>query len=205
MVGGLIMGHGDDTGLVVPPRLAPIQAVVLLVRDEDGAGEAADALVADLGAAGRRVRSDAQGATSFGRRAIDWELKGVPVRVLVGPRDLAEGRVGVLRRDTGEETPLALAEVASAVPRLLEDIQASMLAGAVLRRDGRIAEVASIDEAVEAAKVGFAKLPWALLADGGEKRLAQDAISVRCLQRPDGTLPSSEDEPDLVAFVARSY
>ena len=161
--------------------------------------------MAELRAAGVRVRLDAHVDTSFGRRAIDWELKGVPVRVEVGPRDLAEGRVGVVRRDTGEEASLALAEVATAVPRLLEDIQVSMLAGAVRRRDERIAEVATIDDAVEAAKVGFARLPWALLADGGEKRLAQDAISVRCLQRPDGTLPSSEDEPDLVAFVARSY
>ena len=113
--------------------------------------------------------------------------------------------MGVVRRDTGEETSLPLAEVATAVPRLLEDIQASMLAGAVGRRDARTEDVGTVDEAVEAAKVGFAKLPWALLADGGEKRLAQDAITVRCLQRPDGTLPGSEDEPDLVAFVARSY
>jgi prolyl-tRNA synthetase len=205
MVGGLIMGHGDDAGLVVPPRLAPIQVVVLLVRDEGGAGEAADALAAELRAAGVRVRVDAHVATSFGRRAVDWELKGVPVRVLVGPRDLAEGKVGVVRRDTGEETSFALGEVAGAVPRLLEEIQASMLAGAVRRRDSRTAEVATLEDAAEAAKVGFAKVPWALVGGEGEARLAKDGISVRCLQRPDGTLPGSEDEPDLVAYVARSY
>jgi prolyl-tRNA synthetase len=129
----------------------------------------------------------------------------VPLRVLVGPRDLAEGKIGVVRRDTGEETSLAVGEVASAVPRLLEDIQASMLAGAVRRRDGRTAEVTTLEDAAEAAKVGFAKVPWALLAGGGEARLAKDGLSVRCLQRPDGTLPGSEDEPDLVAYVARSY
>ena len=95
--------------------------------------------------------------------------------------------------------------MAAALPRLLEDIQASMLAGAVLGRDGRTAEVETIEDAAEAAKVGFAKLPWALLAGGGEARLAQDGVSVRCLQRPDGSLPASEDEADLVAFVARSY
>jgi prolyl-tRNA synthetase len=205
MVGGLIMGHGDDTGLVVPPRLAPIQVVVLLVRDEGGAGDAADRLAAELRAAGVRVRLDAQVATSFGRRAVDWELKGVPVRVLVGPRDLAEGRVGVVRRDTGEETQVGLGEVAGTVARLLEDVQASMLAGAMRRRDGHTAEVTTIEDAAEAAKTGFAKLPWALLAGGGEARLARDGVSVRCLQRPDGTLPASEDEADLVAYVARSY
>jgi prolyl-tRNA synthetase len=205
MVGGLIMGHGDDTGLVVPPRLAPIQVVVLLVRDEGGAGEAAEALAAELRAAGVRVRLDAHVATSFGRRAVDWELKGVPVRVLVGPRDLAEGRVGVVRRDTGEETLMAVGEVAGALPRLLEDVQAAMLAGALRRREDRTVEVATLEDAAEAAKVGFAKVPWALVAGDGEARLAKDGFSVRCLQRPDGTLPGSEDEPDLVAYVARSY
>ena len=205
MVGGLIMGHGDDAGLVVPPRLAPIQAVVLLVRDEDGAGDVAAKLVDELRTLGVRVRLDAQVATSFGRRAVDWELKGVPIRVLVGPRDLAEGRVGIVRRDTGEERTVPVADVATEVTKLLDDVQTSMLATATRRRDERTVDVGTVDEAIEGAKVGFARLPWALLADGGEAKLAQDAISVRCLQRPDGTLPASEDEPDLVATVARSY
>jgi prolyl-tRNA synthetase len=66
-------------------------------------------------------------------------------------------------------------------------------------------EATSIDEAVEGAKEGFARVPWDLLKDGGEARLAQDAVTVRCLLRQDGTLPASEDEPGLVATVARSY
>ncbi len=63
----------------------------------------------------------------------------------------------------------------------------------------------TVEEAVEAAAVGFATLPWDLLRDGGEARLAQDAVTVRCLQTADGGLPASEDDPDLVAYVARSY
>jgi prolyl-tRNA synthetase len=205
MMGGLIMAHGDDHGIVVPPRLAPIQAIVLLVRDESGSGEVADRLAAELRAAGVRVRLDAQVATTFGRRAVDWELKGVPVRVLVGPRDLAEGRVGLVRRDTGEETTVPVDEVVATVPRLLEDVQAELLARAVRRRDERTVEASSLEEAVEGAKEGFARIPWALVKDGGEARLAQDAVTVRCLLRPDGTLPSSEDEPDLVATIAKAY
>jgi prolyl-tRNA synthetase len=205
MVGGLIMGHGDDSGLVVPPRLAPIQVVVLLVRDEDGAGEVAARLADELRAGGARVRLDAQVATSFGRRAVDWELKGVPVRVLVGPRDLAEGRLGIVRRDTGEERTVPVADAATEVAKLLDDIQRDLLAAATKRRDDRTQDVDTIEDAVEAAKVGFARVPWALLADGGERRLAEDAISVRCLLMPDGSLPASEDEPDIVATVARSY
>jgi prolyl-tRNA synthetase len=205
MVGGLIMGHGDDAGLVVPPRLAPIQAVVLLVRDEEGTGAAAARLADELKAAGVRARLDAQVATSFGRRAVDWELKGVPVRVLVGPRDLAEGNVGLVRRDTGDETTVPIGEAAVAVARMLEDVQVSMLAAAVRRRDDRTVEASSVEEAIEGAKTGFARIPWKLLADGGEAVLARESVTVRCLQRPDGSLPASEDEPDVVATVARSY
>ena len=205
MVGGLIMAHGDDNGLVIPPALAPIQAVVLLVRDEDGAGEMAEALVAELQAAGVKVRLDAQVATSFGRRATDWEIKGVPVRIEVGPRDLAEGFVTLVRRDTGEKRPAPVGEVEHRVTNLLSTIQADLLATATQRRDDRTVEAGSVEEAVEAAKVGFARIAWDLIKDGGEELLARDAISVRCLQTAEGGLPASEDDADLVAYVARSY
>jgi len=205
MVGGLIMAHGDDQGLVVPPVLAPIQVVVLLVRDEDGAGERAHAIARELKAAGVRARLDGQVATSFGRRATDWELKGVPVRIEVGPRDLVEGNVTIVRRDTGEKRTVAVGEVAQRVVNLLPQVQADLLAHATARRDDRTAEVSSIEEAAEAGQVGFARIAWDLVRDGGEDRLAQDAITVRCLQRADGSLPDSEDEPDLVAYVARAY
>ena len=178
MVGGLIMAHGDDQGLVVPPALAPIQAVVLLVRDEDGAGDAADALVAELKAAGVRVRLDAQVATSFGRRATDWEIKGVPVRIEVGPRDLAEGHVTIVRRDTGEKRTVPVGEVEHRVTNLLALIQDELLAAATKRRDDRTAEVDDRStRPSRPAKVGFARIPWDLIKDGGEARLAQDAIT----------------------------
>jgi prolyl-tRNA synthetase len=205
MVGGLIMAHGDDAGLVVPPTLAPIQVVVLLVRDEDGAGEAADALVAELKADGVRVRVDAQVAISFGRRATDWELKGVPVRIEVGPRDLADGLVTLVRRDTGAKAQVTLAEVGHKIPALLADIQRDLLEGATRRRDERTVEVTSIGDAIEAGAVGFARISWDLLKDGGEERLGREAISVRCLQSADGGLPAGEDDPGLVAYVARAY
>jgi prolyl-tRNA synthetase len=205
MVGGLIMAHGDDNGLVIPPVLAPIQAVVLLVRDEDGAGDAAAALVAELRSMGVKVRLDAQVATSFGRRATDWELKGVPVRVEVGPRDLAEGLVTVVRRDTGAKEQMSVTEVATRVTALLPVMQADLLAAATQRRDDRTVEVTSVEEAVEAGRVGFARIAWDLIKDGGEALLARDAISVRCLQAADGGLPASEGAADLVAYVARSY
>jgi prolyl-tRNA synthetase len=205
MVGGLIMSHGDDHGLRIPPALAPAQVVVLLVRDEDGAGDVARRLVSQLQAAGLRVRLDDAVATSFGRRATDWELKGVPVRVEVGPRDLKEGSVTLVRRHDGEKRPLPVAEVETAVPALLDEVQSTMFAAARDFRDGRTAEVTTLDEAVEAARTGFARLPADQLGDGGEERLAQEAVTVRCLLRPDGTIPASDEEPGQVAVVARSY
>jgi prolyl-tRNA synthetase len=204
MVGGLIMTHGDDDGLVVPPRLAATQAVVLLVKDAGDAAAQAEKLAADLGTS-VRTRLDDKVSHSFGRRATDWELKGVPVRVEVGPRDLAEGLATVVRRDTGEKQQVAIGQVKARVEQLLDAIQGDMLASAVERRDANTAEASTLDEAVEAARTGFALLPYDLVRGEGEDRLAADSVTVRCVQRADGSLPASDDEPDLVAYVGRSY
>ena len=120
-----------------------------------------------------KVRLDAQVATSFGRRATDWEIKGVPVRIEVGPRDLAEGLVTLVRRDTGEKRTAPIGEVEHRVTNLLSMIQADLLAAATQRRDDRTVEVASVEEAVEAATVGFARI--AVGPDQGWRRGAPRA------------------------------
>jgi prolyl-tRNA synthetase len=204
-LGGLIMCHGDDRGLVVPPRLAPIQAVVLVVKDDDDVAAAARALAAELEGAGVRARLDDRTDQGFGRRSTDWELKGVPVRIEVGPRDLAAGQVTVVRRDVADKVALPAAEAAHRVVELLETIQGELLARATERRDANIAEASTLEEAVEASATGWARLPWSAVGDDGEARLAQDGVTVRLLQRADGTVPDSGDEPDLVAFAARAY
>jgi prolyl-tRNA synthetase len=205
MLGGLIMAHGDDAGLRIPPRLAALQAVILLVRDEDGAGEAAAKLVDELKAAGVSAELDDRVELSFGRRSTDWELKGVPVRVEVGPRDLAEGSVVVVRRDTRSKETIALSSASGAVSEALDASQDNLLAEATDFLDDHTAEVDSLEQAVEAAQAGFARIPWASVGEEGETLLAADGVSVRCLQRADGTLPGSADEPDLLAYVARAY
>ena len=106
------MAHGDDAGLRIPPRLAPIQVVVLLVRGEEGAGEAAERLARELRGVDIHTEVDARTDISFGRRVVDWELKGVPVRVEVGPRDLASGVVTLARRDAGTKITVPVAEAA---------------------------------------------------------------------------------------------
>ena len=205
MVGGVIMAHGDEAGLRLPPRIAPSQAVVLVVRDEAPVTDAARDLHDALRAAGVRSKLDDRVSTSFGRRVTDWEIKGVPVRVEVGPRDLAEGVVTVVRRDSREKQTVALADVTPTVCRLLGEIQTALRDEAAGRQQARTVETTSIAEAIEATSEGWARLPWDLLRSGGEAELRQQAVTVRCLVRSDGSVPDHEDEPDLVAVVARSY
>ena len=206
LIGALIMGHGDDFGLRLPPALAPSQVVVLVVKDSPEVGAAAEALVAELTAAGHRVRLDARTDTSFGRRSVAWELKGVPVRVEVGPRDLAEGNVTVVTRHTRDKQNVPVGAVAATVASILGAVGSDLLAEATAARDARTVDAASLEETIEAASVGFARVRLGELGPDGEDRLAQHALSIRCLQRPDGSLARpGDEEADLVAVVARSY
>ena len=204
MVGGLIMCHGDDRGLRVPPLLAPTQVVVQAVRDDDDVVAAAAVITTDLNAAGVRAVLDDRTSVSFGRRATDWELKGVPLRIEVGPRDLANGEVTIVRRDAGK-TQAKLVDAATLVPALLDQIQADLLAAASAQRAAKTQDVSTVGDAREAAATGFARIAWSTLGVAGEEELAKSAVSVRCLQRADGSLPTDGDEPDLIAIVARSY
>jgi prolyl-tRNA synthetase len=201
MVGGLIMVHGDDDGLRVPPALAATQVVVTAIKAE--VVDAVHRIGAELRTAGVRVVVDDRVDTPFGRRAVDWELKGVPLRV--GPRDLEAGSALVADRIAGGKAPVALTDLAEAIPQRLVDDQAKLLVEATTFRDARTIAVDSIPDALEATKDGWAKLPWTNVGIEGEAELGQSAVTVRCLQRPDGTVPDRDDEPDLIAFVARSY
>jgi len=206
MMGGLIMAHGDDRGLRVPPRLAAVQAVVLVVKDDDGdVTDAARRLQAELGGAGVRTRLDDRVGTAFGRRATDWELKGVPLRIEVGPRDLAEGVATLVRRDSAEKSVVRLEDVVGLAPSLLESIQSTLFDEALASRESRTVDCSTVEEAAEAAAVGFARIAWASLDAAGLERLGSDALTVRCVQTPDGGLPASLDEVDNVAVVARAY
>ncbi|MDT7555898.1 MAG: prolyl-tRNA synthetase, partial [Pseudonocardiales bacterium] len=205
LVGGLIMGHGDDSGLVVPPRLAPTQVVVLAVKDDPGVLAAAREQCAQLDRAGVRVRVDDAVDKGFGRRVTDWELKGVPLRIEIGPRDVEAGHLNLVRRDTGERVPTEAAATAQAVLKLLETIQNDLLTTAEDQLASRTVQTESVEEAREAAQTGFARIPWRILGVEGEKSLATDAITVRCLQTADGQIPPDTSADDVMAVVGRSY
>jgi prolyl-tRNA synthetase len=205
MVGALVMAHGDDAGLRLPPRLAPVQAVVLVVRAEDGAAEAAARLADDLEAAGVRVQLDARTDTSFGRRVVDWEIKGVPFRIELGPRDLAAGQAVLVRRLQGKKEPVRLDDVVGVVRDTIEQSQAALFAEALTFRESRTATCASLDEALEAAATGFAMLPVSALGPDGERKANQAGVSVRCIVDADGGPPVDSDPASEIAVLARAY
>ena len=182
------MGHGDDYGLRLPPALAPAEVVVLMIKEDEAVRAAAEALVAELRAQGHRVRLDDRTETSFGRRSVAWELKGVPVRVEIGPRDLAEGNVTVVTRHLREKQTVALSAVADEVTAILGRVGPELLAEA-RRPCVRRARPTSArwTRPSRPATSGFARIPMGALGADGEDRLATQALSIRCLQRPDGS------------------
>jgi prolyl-tRNA synthetase len=186
MLGGLIMCHGDDDGLVLPPALAPVQ-------------------VEQLAGRGVRVRLDDNVDQAFGWRATDWDLQGVPIRVEIGPRDLAENSALLYRRDTRDKAKVNVEKVVDEVQRLTIQIQDDMFEAATARRDATITDCTTLEQAREVAKAGVARLPWELVGPGGERDLATSGLTVRCLQLGDGSLPGTDYEQGALAYVARAY
>ncbi len=203
MLGGLIMCHGDDNGLRVPPKLAPIQAYVMVVKE--GAAEAAVALRDQLREAGVRVALDDRVEIPFGRRAVDAELKGYPVRIELGPRDLASGNVALVRRTDGSKTPTPVGEVVSAVLAALSADQKVLYDEALAMRLERTVDVSTVEDAIAASVTGWARVLWSAVGVEGEAKANAEGVTVRCLTRADGSVPDSEGEPDLVAYLARAY
>jgi prolyl-tRNA synthetase len=110
-----------------------------------------------------------------------------------------------VRRISGTKGSVPLAGAAKAVTDAIDEQQAELLAEATARRDDHVTDVTTLVDAAEAASTGWARLPWAQVGVEGEAQLATQSVTVRCLLRPDGTVPEAEDESDLVAIVARSY
>jgi prolyl-tRNA synthetase len=136
MIGGLVMTHGDDIGLRVPPQLAPTEVVIVpIYRTDEERGrvlEAATSLAKTLPA---RVHVDRRDGMKPGAKYFDWELRGVPLRMELGPRDLDQQQCVLVRRDTRVKEPVRLADLAARLPALLSAIQDDMLAAAVARRE----------------------------------------------------------------------
>ena len=161
LIGGLIMAHGDQRGLVLPPRVAPIQVVVIPVAaHKPGVTEKCQEITEQLRAAGIRVQLDNRDQ-SPGWKFNEWEMKGVPVRFEIGPRDIENGVVTYCRRDTLSKESMSMDGIAQATVQLLEEIQQHMYAKSLAFRDSHVRECHNMEEVAQALdNKCFAKIVW---------------------------------------------
>ncbi|NLC72736.1 MAG: proline--tRNA ligase [Ruminococcaceae bacterium] len=163
VIGGLIMTHGDNNGLVLPPKIAPIQVIITPVaQHKPGVTEKAQEVLDALKAAGIKAKADFSD-NSPGRKFAEWEMKGVPLRIELGPRDIESNSCIAARRDTAEKISLSLDDLASNVKKLLDDIQQSLFKAAKNNLDKHTftAETpAQVKEIIEQHGGGFVKTMW---------------------------------------------
>lgn len=183
MIGGIIMTHGDNSGLVLPPRIAPIQAVVIPVaQHKPGVLEAAAALLDRLKTAGVRAKMD-DSEQSMGWKAAEYEMKGVPLRVEIGPKDMEKGQCVMVRRDSGEKVPVALEELEVRAAQLLDSVHDGLYAKAKKNLEENTYPCSTLEEVKEKMKArgGFAKTMWCG-DEACEVRMKEEAgVSSRCI------------------------
>lgn len=161
LIGAVIMTHGDERGLKLPPEVAPFQAVILpIAAHKGGVMEHCQQAYDQLHQASIRVKLDDRDNLSPGWKFNEWELKGVPLRLEIGPRDIENGVVSYMRRDTFEKGTLPLDNLAQGVRDLLADIQRSMFAQAKAFMDEHTKDVHTYDELKEQVQTGYARAMW---------------------------------------------
>ena len=183
MIGAIIMVHGDDSGLVLPPKVAPVQAVVIPIQmKKEGVLEAAEKVRDELAKAGIRVRLD-DSDKSPGWKFSEQEMRGFPMRIELGPRDIASGQAVLVRRDTGEKTTVPIETIADAAKDLLEEIQKNLFEKAKAFRDAHIYEADDYKTFVKTAdeKPGFIKAHWCGDPACEEKIKEDTTCTSRCI------------------------
>ena len=214
LMGALIMTHSDDNGLVLPPKLAPIQVVIVPIYKGDdqlaAISEKANSIVANLRAKGISVKYDDADNKRPGFKFADYELKGVPVRLVIGARDLENGTVEVMRRDTLEKETLPLDGIEAHVEQLLQDIQKNIFEKAKAYRDSRIQKVDTYEDFKQKIEDGgFFLCHWDGTAETEARIKEETKATIRCV--PFGT--PDEEGVDMVTgkpshrrvLIARAY
>ena len=161
-IGAIIMVHGDDNGLVLPPAIAPIQIVIVPVAmHKEGVLDRANALADELKAKGFRVKIDDSDKMP-GWKFAEWEMKGVPLRIEIGPRDIENNQCMTVRRDNGEKLPVSLDEIGEKAQEILDNVHDALYEKALASREGRIYDVTDYDEFCKtiAEKPGFVRAMW---------------------------------------------
>lgn len=183
VIGGLIMTHGDNNGLVLPPKVAPIQVIVVPVaQQKEGVLDKAYELLDRLKAAGIRARIDASN-NSMGWKCAQWEMKGVPVRLEIGPRDIENNVCMAVRRDNGEKITVGLDELETMIPQVLDQVQQGLFDKAKENLDSHIFAASSVEEAkaLQEEHGGFIKTMWCGDLACEEKMKEEAGMSSRCI------------------------
>lgn len=216
VVGAVIMVHGDDSGVAMPPRIAPIQTVIIPIyrkeAQKSAVMEAAERIQLELQDAGIRVKIDDRENLSPGFKFNDWELRGVPTRVEIGPRDLEKNSVALARRDIpGRDGKQFVSQqgLAGTIGDLLEEIQQNMLARATKFLDDNTQNVDNYADFQDAVKGGFARVWWAG-SDEEEQRVKEETkATIRCFpfDQPggSGTCFYTGKPADKIAIFGRAY
>ena len=187
LIGGLVMTHSDDQGLILPPKIAPLQVVIVPIYKGEDQKALLDEKVAELltsfKAAGIRVKYDNSDNQRPGWKFAEYELKGVPVRIAVGPRDLENNQVEVARRDTKEKTSVSMDGLTETITNLLAEIQTNLFERAKKYRDEHITEVNTWEEFVQVldTKAGFVSAHWDGTAETEEKIKELTKATIRCI------------------------
>lgn len=183
IIGGIIMTHGDNNGLVLPPKVAPIQVIVVPVaQQKEGVLDKAYELLDRLKEAGIRAKIDAS-SNSMGWKCAQWEMKGVPLRVEIGPRDIENGVCMAVRRDSGEKISVEMNDLEARIPELLNLVQQGMFDKAKENLDSHIFEAHTVEEArqLQEQHGGFIKTMWCG-DEACEEKMKEDAgMSSRCI------------------------
>ena len=184
LIGGVIMTHGDNNGLVLPPRIAPTQVVIVPIAAHKNPEvlETAKSVMADLIAADVRVKLD-DSDQSMGWKCAEYEMRGVPIRLELGPRDLAEGNCCLVRRDNGEKVTAKIEGIVDEIKALLDAIHDNMYTVAEKNLEDNTFDLKTIDEVKEMAsgRGGFARTKWCGSLECELKMKEQAGVSSRCM------------------------
>jgi prolyl-tRNA synthetase len=215
VIGALVMVHGDDRGLVLPPKVAPIQAVIIPIPYKEADTGAimvkAKEILEKLQKAGVNAVLDDRKECTPGWKFNDWELKGVPIRVEIGPRDVKHGKVTLARRDNFEKTTVDEGEAVNAVLKLLEEMQSSLFNKAKKFLEEKITAVKNYEDfkAVLSEKGGFIKASWCLSSRCEEKIKEETGATVRLIpferEEPFSNCIYCGGEAKEVVYFAKSY
>ena len=209
MIGAVIMTHGDDQGLKLPPHVAPIQAVVVPIWRKDAERAGVVEFVAKVRAALEgtvRVWVDDRDQYTPGWKYNEHELRGVPLRIEVGPRDVAQGTVMSVRRDTRAKEPIALDRLAERVPALLEEIQGALFEAARAFRDQNTVSASTLEEieAHFAERRGFVAVPWTGDAEFEAAIKERTGATLRCIPLDQGRFAAAAGG-QRIALFAKAY